>query len=75
MLFASTGPLVTDAQVGLCNMRVPIPNANRIRFIEESTLSKWPSSQIHQVNAFRLNSLPSPQRMGVALGASPPSEW
>ena len=27
------------------------------------------------VNAIHLNSFPFPQRMGVALGASPPSEW
>ena len=29
---------------GLCTMGVPFSNANRIRFIEESTLSRWPSS-------------------------------
>ena len=29
---------------GLCSMGVPFSNANRIRFIEESTLSRWPSS-------------------------------
>ena len=35
MLFASTrSPSSTDAQVGLCNMRVPVPNANRIRFMD-----------------------------------------
>ena len=29
---------------GLCTMGVPFSNANRIRFIEESTLSRWSSS-------------------------------
>ena len=77
MLFASTRSPSSHQmpKIGLCTMRVPVPNANRIRFMEESTLSKWPSSQIDQVNIIHLKGLPSPQRMGFALGESPPSEW
>ena len=62
-------------KIGLCTMGVPVSNANKIRFIEESTLSRWPSSQIDQVNDIHLKGLPSPWRMGFASGESPPSEW
>ena len=41
---------------------VLVPYGNRIRFMEESSLSV-DLFLLHQVNAFRLNSPPSPQRM------------
>ena len=31
-------------KIGLCTIGVPVYNANRIRLIEESTVSRWPSS-------------------------------
>ena len=48
--------------------------ANRIRFMEESSLSVA-LFLLHQVNAFRLNSPPLSTANGVAIGASPPGEW
>ena len=71
-------------RIGLCTMGVPFPNANCIRFIEESILSRWPSSQVgssewhsHQgtplstANGFRFRGVPS-KRMGFACWAFPP---
>ena len=62
-------------RIGLCTMGVPFPNANSIRFIEDSILSRWPSSQLDQVNDIHIKGLPSPQQMVFASGESPPSEW
>ena len=71
-------------------MGVPFSNANRIRFIEASTLSRWPSSPSGwdspqgvppptpslQRMGFASRESPSQQRMGFASRGSPsPREW
>ena len=71
-------------KIGLCTMEVPISNANRIRFIEESTLSRWPSSQswssewhspqgtpLSTANGFRFRGVSS-KWMVFACWGSPP---
>ena len=57
---------------GLCTMGVPFSNANRIRFIEESTLSRWPSSPSGW-DSPQGGSPPPPflRRMGFASRGSP----
>ena len=55
---------------GLCTMGVPFSNANRIRFIEESTLSRWPSSPSGWDSPQGVPP-PSLRRMGFASRGSP----
>ena len=58
-------------KIGLCTMGVPVSNANRIRFIEESTLSRWPSSQVDQVNDIHLKGLPLSTVNGIRFRGVP----
>ena len=53
---------------------VPVPNANRIRFMEESSLSSGPLLTSSS-ECLSPQQSPLSTANGVAIGASSPGEW
>ena len=67
-------PFINSCPYWALQRGVPVPNANRIRFMEESSLSSGPlltsSSECLLPQQSPLSTV-----NGVAIGASPPGEW